>query len=93
MANLLSPRGEKTMIAKFFPTSVGEQEKASSAPLSFFLRDFVRVAVIVAVIQVIFYAVIPSTRASSWPDRVYYVISFAGLMAGLRVWAARHNRS
>lgn len=81
------------MIAKFLPTAVGEREKARSAPLSFFLRDFVRVAVTVAVIQVAFYAAIPSTRPMSWPERVCSVFSFAVLMAGLRVWAARNNRS
>jgi len=81
------------MIARLIPTTVWEREKAASAPLSFFLRDFVRVAVTVAVIQVAFYAVIPSTRLLSWPERVYFVISFAVLMAGLRVWAARNNRS
>jgi hypothetical protein len=79
------------IIEKLFPTTVQEREDASSAPVRFFLRDFVRVAVTMALILAAFYVFIPSTRSSTLGQRLYTIISLAVFMAGFRVWAARKS--
>jgi hypothetical protein len=79
------------IIANLFPTSVQEREEASSTPVRFFLHGFVRFAVTVALVLAAFYVIIPSTRLASWPERLYSITTFAVLMAGFRVWAARKS--
>ena len=91
MAKLVSPRVNQMTVAKFFPTTVQEQEEASSAPVRFFMRAFVRGAVTMAIVLAVFYVIIPSTRATSQADRLYLIITLSVFMSGLRVWAARKS--
>jgi hypothetical protein len=79
-------------IDTFFPTSLKQREKASSAPIQFAFGEFIRAAVGMAIVQAVFYVFIPITRSTSSGERLYFVTAWAAVMTVGRLWAARRNQ-